>query len=128
MFIDIRAGMCYTIANKDGMTVKNQSQIRQTGEREEIMDTIHLYITLYEELFDVSNNMDDLMDLIVVKCSGEQAESLLIPFLRDEIRGGYSKSALEYYAATTPSSVLGSMDSEKRGQFIKSIYRNRRTK
>lgn len=127
MFIDIRAGMCYTIANKDGMTVKNQSLIRQTGEREEIMDTIHLYITLYEELFDVSNNMDDLMDLIVVKW-GEQAESLLIPFLRDEIRAGYSQSALEYYAATTPSSVLGSMDSEKRGQFIKSIYRNRRTK
>lgn len=127
MFIDIRAGMCYTIANKDGMTVKNQSLIRQTREREEIMDTIHLYITLYEELFDVSNNMDDLMDLIVVKW-GEQAESLLIPFLRDEIRAGYSQSALEYYAATTPSSVLGSMDSEKRGQFIKSIYRNRRTK
>lgn len=127
MFIDIRAGMCYTIANKDGMTVKNQSLIRQTGEQEEIMDTIHLYITLYEELFDVSNNMDDLMDLIVVKW-GEQAESLLIPFLRDEIRAGYSQSALEYYAATTPSSVLGSMDSEKRGQFIKSIYRNRRTK
>lgn len=127
MFIDICAGMCYTIANKDGMTVKNQSPIRQTGEQEEIMDTIHLYITLYEELFDVSNNMDDLMDLIVVKW-GEQAESLLIPFLRDEIRAGYSQSALEYYAATTPSSVLGSMDSEKRGQFIKSIYRNRRTK
>lgn len=127
MFIDIRAGMCYTITNKDGMTVKNQSLIRQTGEREEIMDTIHLYITLYEELFDVSNNMDDLMDMIVVKW-GEQAESLLIPFLRDEIRAGYSQSALEYYAATTPSSVLGSMDSEKRGQFIKSIYRNRRTK
>lgn len=127
MFIDIRAGMCYTKANKDGMTVKNQTLIRQTGEREEIMDTIHLYITLYEELFDVSNNMDDLMDMIIVKW-GEQAESLLIPFLRDEIRCGYSQSALEYYAATTPSSVLGSMDSEKRGQFIKSIYRNRRTK
>ena len=81
------------------------------------------YITLYEELFNVPHNMDDLMDRIVCECSEEQAESLLIPFICDEIRNDYSQSALKYYVGTTSSSILNTLDENAREKFIKNLYR-----
>ena len=82
------------------------------------------YIELYEELFDVPHNMDDLMDRL---CDGgEVEEKILIPFIREQIKDGYSQSALELYVKENPYCSLTVLDEDERRKFIKDLYRKER--
>ena len=82
------------------------------------------YIELYEDLFDVPHNMDDLMDRL---CGSEELEEqILIPFIREQIKDGYSQSALELYVKENPYCSLTALDEDERRRFIKDLYRKER--